>query len=156
MSTNQMILLLQKKTELFTAFLQITEEMCSGSSELLASNMEKRLALQKQIEAVDRTLSPLLQTDPQAGAAAAMQCNYGGLDAEYAAVYDAAFQLHGILAIIQSLEPHVKLRLQQERDRLLEKIEQTQKSPAAAASRYYQSAHMQPLFSPHGSSFGKA
>lgn len=142
MDTDKIVHLLHEKTRLFMDFLEISKQMCTADIDLLEQEMQKRLDLQKQIEALDSQLQPLFQANPDAAEAAKNKCDVGRLTAENAKVYDAALKLHGILFQLQKIEPQLRDRLLTERSALLEKLESTQKSPAAAAHRYYQSAHM--------------
>lgn len=156
METEQIVSILCEKRRLFLRFFEISQQMCTDSIELLEQEMQERLQLQAQIEALDAQLQLLYRTNPAAEEAAKNKCDYSRLTPENAKVYDAALQMHGVLFQIQQLEPQLHARLVKERDTLLEKLESSQKSPAAAAHRYYQSAHLESPISHRSPHFGNA
>lgn len=156
METEQIVRILHEKSQLFFRFLEISQQMCTDPIDDISHNMQERLSLQERIEALDEKLEPLFSADPAAKEAAKSQCNYSGLAPEYAKIYDAAFQLHGVLSSIQRLEPQLKDRLLRERSMLLEKLESSQRSSGAAANRYYQSVHLEAPIPLHGSDLGRA
>lgn len=143
MQTDRIVHTLEEKYKLFRCFLEISERMCTESADLLKDNMDSRLHLQSEIEKADAQLRELYKNAPGAEEAAKNRCDYSSLSPENKRIYDAAMKVHGILYQIQQMGPLLKKHMLEERSSLLKKLEDTQKSTASAANRYYQAAHFE-------------
>ncbi|MCH4239902.1 MAG: hypothetical protein LKF71_06525 [Oscillospiraceae bacterium] len=156
MQTDKITHILEQKYSLFCRFFQITEKMCQEPADALAADMDERMKLQAEIEKLDEQLRPLYEQSPEAAKASHNRCNFSELSPENQQVYNAAMKVRGVLCQIQQRDVVVKKRMLKERSRLLKKLEESKRSSASTASRYYRSAHLESPAELRNSGFGKA
>lgn len=147
--------LLTERREWFLLYEQETESLLSCGIDEMPAHMQERDRLAAWVDDTGYRIEEACRDDPELLAAAFNRCDRGGLPEAIAQVYDCGQQVFQVINRIYKLEPMVLLRMQQERDKLEEKIKDSNRSPAAQASRYFSGAQGSANI-PRAGHFGRA
>lgn len=133
--------LLQKKQETFSRYEEATRAMLSCHTDALEEQVDLRQQLIGEIDSLDQEIGALLaQCGPNAplvGQALRNACPRDSLPEELRPLYDSARPIVAIIHRVGRMEPQVRERMEDERDSLLEKIKDHNKSPNVQAARLY-------------------
>lgn len=138
----EIILLLQKKRELFLEYEKETMEIAAGSEDDIEKHMENRIRLQSEIDENSGRLEQLCESADEPEkllAAVKSSCTREELSEELQEIFELSMQVRSVVNRIQMTEPQAMGRLESVRDEALKKIKEMNQSSQAKASRYYNS-----------------
>ena len=132
----ELLLLLQKKEELFLQFEAVTNIMLDCPVEELEQHMDTRNKLQGQIEALDEQMKGCCSADAQMKDCLKLNCQREQLTEQQQQVFDASQKIFAVVNRIQTLHPVVEQRMREELRVLEGKIKEINRSVGAIAAKY--------------------
>lgn len=135
----QILRLLSDKRDLFLEMEEVTSAMCLQQVEQIAESMDRRSRLIERIDLVDASLADLCAGRDWVRAAMQHTCDRDGLPQELGEVYDASMAVKAVVNRIVRNDDAVKAHLEFEKQRVLQKVEELNRSGTAVANQYYQS-----------------
>lgn len=138
MTTKEQVLeLLKEKQNHFLEFFRITEKMCFCPIEELIDLMEQRLKLQTKIDAINQELEKLYLHAPDLEQAVKQPLETPNQKDETEQIRDLSLSVRGIISQIQEYGPTLQERVELEKEGLMKKIQELNKSSATIADKYY-------------------
>lgn len=135
--TNEILLILSQKKELFQQFAVQADEICQVPMEEMEEHMAKRQEIIEKLQELDKQMEALCESAGQGtDDAVHNRCDRSGLTPELGMIFDASMAVKAIVSRIVAFEPMVKDRIETEKELLMEKIESINTGALAAAKRY--------------------
>lgn len=134
----QMTTLLNQKKDLFLEFEQATEELCYVEIDEMESLMDQRLKLQERIDELTQQQQQIYQSMPELEEIVVNPIEKKNLTGDFKSIQELSIQIKGTIQRIIQISPMLQRRIERERDDLLEKLQNSKKSTAAVAQKYYQ------------------
>ena len=146
----EIIRLLGEKEKVFLAFEQETELLFGAAdTDEIISHMENRQAFLEKARALDQKIAGLLNgCGKETEDAVCNRCPRDGLPPDLAALYEASLRVKAVVHRILTSNTAVQELLEHQKGAILKRLEELNRSPSAAASRYsssMRSAAFQPL-----------
>ena len=123
---------LEQKKKLFEEYAAHTNEMTSCEIEELDYYITQRAELAIEIDQLDVEISAICDSDPEGELlrdAVANRGSFGDYSDELQQVYEAAGRIFSVINKVYRQEPQVISRMEEERDRLREKIKEESNTP---------------------------
>lgn len=135
----QILRLLSEKRDLFLEMEEVTSAMCFQQVEQIAESMDRRSRLVGRIDMLDATIRDLCAGRELVQACIHHTCDRDGLPQELGEVYDASMAVKAVVNRILRNDDAVKSHLEFEKQRVLQKVEEMNRSGTSVANQYYQS-----------------
>ena len=132
---------LQKKTKLLSEVEKITESMAVVPQEELLSCTEKRGKLVDEIKLLDDKLREFASMNNDIRSVLNNVCEKSDLTEELSKVYVEVLSVNAVLNRINSNDDVIKNRIEYEKEKILNKIQNFNQGGEAATQRYYKSVH---------------
>ena len=132
---------LQEKTRLLSEVEKITESMAVVPQEELLSCTEKRGKLVDEIKLLDDKLREFASMNNDIRSVLNNACEKSDLTEELSKVYVEVLSVNAVLNRINSNDDVIKNRIEYEREKILNKIQNFNQGGEAATQRYYKSVH---------------
>lgn len=157
---NELCEMLAKKKEIFLQYEKDTDALLSCEIEEVEAHIKNREKLSEEVDRIDAALDRLAADSAEnqtvVRQALKNQCGRNQLPAALWPVFDSAQQIFSIMHRIQQIESRAEERIKFEQEILLEKIKKLNRSTAAQASKYHDTAGMSSQASYFPSAYKKA
>lgn len=132
--------LIREKYEEFLSFEHQTERLLSCDIDEIENCMQQRQCCMDSISNIDNQLLQLagMTLYPELTASVLkLKCNRDELPEELKCVFDSTLEVFSVVNRIIEMDKQVNIRVEAEKERLLEKIKSNNQSMHAHASKYY-------------------
>lgn len=131
--------LLQKKRKLFLEVEEITNEMNESHIDTITELLEKRGKALEQVIELEAQIKPIIDDDESLNSVLNCSCDMASLKGEIKELFEEALRVRAIVNRIIKNEDIVRLKIESERESLLNKIETLNNSSISVAESYKRS-----------------
>lgn len=131
--------LLKQKKELLLRFEAVTEQMYTLSPETLLDLVEERGRLLEKAGKLDEEIQEIGRYHPEVLPVLNNQRDLGGLEGLERQIYDASLAVKAVANRIRQNEDSLRQHIQLQKDAVLKRIENMNKSGYSVADKYYRS-----------------
>lgn len=142
MSFRRILELLIEKKNLFVQFELATEPMLIGDVDECEQCMEIRTRCMEKIEAIDGEIGTLIVGQVPLRRALNHDCSREELPSELRSIYDASFEVKAVANRLLKNSDGILMHLEDEKQRITDKIEEISQSGSSVAGHYYDSVRM--------------
>jgi len=131
--------LLQTKQELFLAVEAITNDISEAPIDQIVLLLDVRGDTLEQVISIDNQIKAIVGTDEKIRSVLNCTCEMSALQGDLKELFEAALRVKSVVNRIIKNEDTVRLRIEHERDSLLDKIENINSSSNVVAESYKRS-----------------
>ncbi|MFB0920110.1 MAG: hypothetical protein QMB62_04400 [Oscillospiraceae bacterium] len=152
-NSNALKKLLCEREELFSEVEKITNDIFEAPADIINALLETRGSTLEKASIVNEKISAITEGDEYLKSVLNCSCDISGLSEESKELFEQALRIRAIINRILKNEDCVRLRIESERDSLLGKIENLNRSSKTVAESYKRSVE---TALPHGFGDGKS
>ncbi len=131
--------LLQQKKDILLNLEKITEPMGLFSVDELSNCIEQRTSLLSQMGLIDKDVKRFCENDDLLRQTLNHTCIRGDLSEELTLLYDVSLNIKAIIMRLKNNDENIKQHLEFEKSRILDRIENLNKSGPVVAKQYNKS-----------------